>query len=144
MDAALRLGDRHPLHPVRTALVLHVAPHAVALQQERGLVVAAHLGRVGLEHVGLPAHAVGVAHVHVEEDLGEEVRLLTALGAADLDDHVLALVGVLGQEEQAQLLLEPGDGRLGLVDLGAHEVAVVAGGVGEHPRAASRSSRAWR
>ena len=133
MDAALRLGDRHPLHAVWAALVLHAAPHALALQQERDLVEATHVGRVGLEDVGLPAHAVGVAHVHVEEILGEEVRLLTALRAAYLHDHVLALVRVLRQEEETQLLLQPGDGELGLVDLGAHEVAVVPRGLGKHP-----------
>ena len=36
--------------------------------------------------------ALGVALVHAEEVAGPEVGLLAALGAADLDDDVLALV----------------------------------------------------
>ena len=75
-------------------------PHAVALQQEGDLVEAAHVGRVGAEHLELPAHAAGVALVHLEQVAGEEVGLLAALGAADLDDDVLAVVRVLRQQQQ--------------------------------------------
>ena len=99
VDPALGLGDRHPLHPVGAALVLHAAPHVVALDQERDLVEPAHVGRVGAQHLQLPALALGVAGVHVEQVLGEEVGLLAALGPPDLDDHVLVVVGVAGQEQ---------------------------------------------
>ena len=47
--------------------------------------------------------ALGVALVHLEQVAGEEVGLLAALGAADLDDDVAAVVGVLGQEQDLQL-----------------------------------------
>jgi hypothetical protein len=105
---------------MRPALVLHAGPHPVALEQERHLVVAAHVGRVGGQHLLLPAHAVGVAGVHVEQVLGEEVGLLAPLGPPDLDDHVLVVVGVLGQQQQPQLRLQPGQGGLGLLGLVPH------------------------
>ena len=54
------------------------------------------------QHLDLPAVEVGVALVHLEEVGGPEVALLAALAAADLDDHVLAVVGVLGDEQLAQ------------------------------------------
>ena len=103
---------------------------------------------IGPEHLELPAHAAGVALVHLEQVAGEEVGLLAALGAADLDDDVLALVRVLRQEQQADLGLEPVDVGLGLRDLGAHLLAVVAVEVGEHlpgglEVAASRSRSCW-
>ena len=55
-------------------------------------------------HLELPAHPGGVGLVHLEQVAGEEVRLLAALGAADLDDDVAPLVRVLRQQEQLELL----------------------------------------
>ena len=100
VDPALRLGDRHPLHPMRTALVLHAGPDAVALQQERHVAVAAHVGRVRAEHLEAPALPAGVRPVHLEQVAGEEVGLLASLGAADLDDDVAVVVGVLRQQQE--------------------------------------------
>ena len=128
---ALALGDRHPLHPVRAALELQVAPRAVAPHHERDLVEAAEVGRVGRQHLQLPARAQGVGLVHVEQVAGEEVGLLAALGAADLDDDVLALVGVLGQQQHLELVLEAGQVVLGLGHLDPGQLALVAGGLGE-------------
>ena len=121
MDAPLRLGDRHPLNPVGPALVLHAAPHAVTFQEERDLVVTAHVGGVGAQDLVLPTHAAGVALVHLEEVLGEEVGLLASLGAADLEDDVLLVVGVLGQEQDLEL-----------VDHRAPDLAIIATRVAEH------------
>ena len=84
------------------------------------------------EHLELPAHAGGVGPVHLEQVAGEEVGLLAALGAADLDDDVVAVVGVAGQQQQLELVVEPVDGGLGPLDLGPHQLAVVAGRVGVH------------
>ena len=65
------------------------------------------------EHLELPALAGGEALVHLEQVAGEEVGLLAALGAADLDDDVAVVVRVLGQQQQLQLGLEPLDVGLG-------------------------------
>ena len=61
----------------------------------------------------LPAVALGVAGVHAEEVGREEGRLLAAGAGADLDDDVAVVVGILGQELDAQILHQPG--LLGLV-----------------------------
>ena len=65
------------------------------------------------QHVDAPAHPGRVALVHPEQIASEQVGLLTTLGAADLHDHVLAVVGVLREQEQLQLLGEAFD--VGLV-----------------------------
>jgi len=132
VDAALRLGHRHPLHPVRAALVLEPAPGRVALDQERDLVEAAHVGGVGAEHLDLQPVALGVADVHLEQVLGEQVGLLSPLRPPDLDDDVLAVVGVFGQQQDLELVADPGDLDLGLLDLRPQHVAVLALGVGQH------------
>ena len=81
-------------------------PGVGALDQEHHLVQPVPVGGALGEHLDLPAPAVGVADVHVVQVPGEEVRLLPALGAADLDDHVAAVVGVLREQERPQPLLE--------------------------------------
>ena len=55
---------------------------------------------------------IGVSLVHLEEVRGPEVALFTALAAADLDHHVLAVVGVLGHEQVAELHVEDDELRL--------------------------------
>ena len=60
---------------------------------------------------------LGVALVHPEQVAGPEVGLVAALGAADLDDHVLAVVGVPRDEQLLEVLLELGEPGLLLGDL---------------------------
>ena len=57
-----------------------------------------------VEHLGLPAPLLGEAQVHLHHLFGEERRLVTARRRAELDDDVLLVVGVLGQQEQLELL----------------------------------------
>ena len=87
------------------------------LHHERDLVEPAQVREVGGEHLDRPAHAGGEGLVHLEEVAGEQVGLLAALRAPDLDDDVLAVVGVGGDQEHLQLLLEARQLLLGGVDL---------------------------
>ena len=103
------------------------------LSEEGDLVEAAHVRRVGAEHLELPAHAAGVALVHLEQVAGEEVGLLAALGAADLDDDVLAVVRVLRAGAAARSSASRRSmSASASVDLRAHLLAVVAVELGEH------------
>ena len=57
------------------------------------------------EDLDLPLVLLGEAEVHAE-DLGDEERGLVAAGAgAELDDDVLLVVGIFGQEQDFELLL---------------------------------------
>ena len=141
VDPALALGDRHPLHPVRARLVLEARPGVVALHHEGDLPEPAHVGRLAVEDLELPAVGVGIALVHVEQVGGPEVALLAAFSAADLDDDVLALVGIAGHEQLADPRVERGEVRFLGLELAGEVVAhlgVVL--VGEHlPRRRLRS-----
>ncbi len=106
MDAPLRLGLGHPLHPVDAALVLQPAVDLVALDGGDHFFQPSDGRRAGREHFHFPALRLGEAGVHPEELLGEEGGLVAAGAGADLDQHVLFVVRVLGQEQQLQLLFE--------------------------------------
>ena len=152
MDAAAGLGIGHALHAVDAALVLEPAVDPVALDADDHLADAlSHLAQ--RHHLHLPALAFGEAAVHPEEIGGEVAGLLAAGAGADLEDDVLLVVRVLGQEQHLDLGeqrfstgCQPGQllggqrrhlgvaafGQLlGLGDLGA-DLAVVA--VGQHQR----------
>ena len=90
------------------------------------VLVAAEVARLGVQHLGLPAVPLGVPQVHPEQVAGEQRRLLAALPRLDLQDHVLAVVGVAGQQQLAQLLGERAGPPLQLGRLG-RERRVLAG-----------------
>ena len=113
VDAALGLGDRHPLHAVHAALELQPGPDALVaarLDRDGDVLVAAEVGVDGVEDLGRPAAPLGVAQVHPQQVAGEQRRLLAALPRLDLEDDVLVVVGVAGQQQLAQpagQLLDP-------------------------------------
>lgn len=133
MDTALRLGGRHPLHPVHAALVLQPRPHALAglglpagLHRDLDVLVAAQLGLGGVDDLGLPADALGVAQVHAQQVAGEQRRLVAARARLDLQDDVLVVTRVARHQQQAQFLGQLLALLLQLLDLGG-EVGVVGG-----------------
>jgi hypothetical protein len=144
----LALGDRHPLHAVGSCLEVHAGPDPVALDGERHLVEAPEVGRIAAQHVDGPSLAGGERAVHLVQVAGEEVGLLATLGPADLDDDVALVVGIPRQQQDPQLVGEPGDRRFGGVDLGAEDVTLVARRVRQHllrhlEVGAARSQLAW-
>src|SRR6478609_6612759 len=111
VDAALRLGGGHALH---TALVLHPGPDALAglggavaalgLHGDLDVLVAAELGLGGVDDLGLPADALGVAQVHAQQVAREQGGLVAAGARLDLQEHVLVVAGVTRDQEKAELL----------------------------------------
>ena len=114
VDAPLALGDRHPLHPVRTALELQMAPRRVATHDEDDLVEATEVARIARQHLELPPLLGRPRLVHLVQVASEQVRLLATFGAADLHDHRSTVVGVLRQHERADRVAEPLEVGLGL------------------------------
>ena len=94
VDAALRLGVRHALHPVHAALELQPAEHALALDRGDDLLVAAGVALADALHLDPPAVLGGVALVHAEQVAGEQRRLVAAGAGPHLQDGRGVLVGV--------------------------------------------------
>ena len=104
VDPPLRLGLRDALDAVNAGLVLEHAVGAVALDGERHLLEAAGLRRAQTEVLGLEPAALGVARQHPVEVGREQRGLVPARPGADLDDHVLRVVGVALDHREAKLL----------------------------------------
>ncbi len=128
VDAAGGLGRRHALDAVRAALVLQARVGRVALDQRRDRLDPADARVVPVHDLDLPAHAFGVALVHAEELAGKERGLVAAGAGPDLEEHVARVVGVPGQQQDLQLLLEGGQALVQRRALGGgHLVELVAG-----------------
>ena len=110
---------------MHTALVLETAPGVLADHLEDDLVEAVALRCLLLDHLDLELSVLGVAQVHVVEVTREEVGLLAAFGTTDLDDDVSAVVGVLGQEERLDLVLQAGRFALRAIDFGSQLVTLI-------------------
>ena len=80
-----------------------------AVDREGDAAEPAEIGRVGVEDVDAPALLLGVALVHAVEVGGKQGGFLTAGGGVDLDDHVALVVGVFGQEGDAESLGQVGE-----------------------------------
>ena len=64
---------------------------------------AADAGVAQIQHLDLPALALGVARVHAEQVRREQRRLVAAGAGADFEHDVLRVVGILRNEEDLQL-----------------------------------------
>ena len=130
-SAGFRL--RHPLNPVDAGFKLQAGIGAVAGDHEVRLLHAAKLRLIIIEKAHLPAPAVGVHGVHTEQGVGEQGALLAAHAAANLHDDVLVVVGIPGQEQNGQLLLQFFQVLLGLGEFLLAELAhLLVEGAAQH------------
>ena len=106
VDASAGFGLRHALDPVDAGFKFHPGVGARSVDHEVGLLHAAKLGLAVVQQLNRPALGGSVHRVHPEQAVGKQGALLAADAAADLHDDVLPVVGVLGQEQDAELVLQ--------------------------------------
>src|SRR5712664_3372833 len=102
---------------------------APALDEEHDLLEAAHSGLVLVHELDLPLLSLGVLRVHPGEVRREEAGLVSPRARPDLHEDVPVVVGVAGNEECAQLLLELALAPLEIAHLGLGELAHLAIGL---------------
>ena len=130
VDAALRLGRRHPLDAVHAALVLEEGVRAVAADLEHELLEPARVAAGGRERLGLEPVLLGEAGQHLVQVAGEERGLVAAGPGPQLDDHVLVVGGIALDHGEPQILLDPGKRRSRLRELLLRERAHLGIAVG--------------
>ncbi len=118
VDAPLRLGVRHALHPVHAGLELQLRERAAALHLGDDFLVAADAAFARRDHLDLPALQGREALVHPEQISGEQRSLVAAGAGADFQHHVAVVHGVLRQQRDADFLDQILDLRRQLVALG--------------------------
>jgi hypothetical protein len=121
VDAALGLGLGHALDAVSAALPLQSRIGAAAVDLEDDLFDAPQVGLAGVEDLDFPALQLGVLHVHAHQVGRPQVRLLAALGAADLQDHVARVIRIARSQKLLELAERALELRLDRLDLVTRE-----------------------
>ena len=93
VDPPVRLGHRHPLHPVDAALELQLPVDVRARDQEDHLLESAPFGRAAAHGLHLPALGVGVLLVHPRKLGRKERRLLPSRSGPNLHHRVARIGG---------------------------------------------------
>ena len=122
---------------MHTRLVLEDRVRAGALDGDRDVLDAARVGRAHRQLLGPESAALGVLDVDLEKLSREQRRLFPARGGADLEDHVLVVVGIRLDHRLADLRLQGLHLPLGLVQEAAQILVVFDG-----QRSAASSARA--
>ena len=96
MYASLRLGHRHTLYSVYTALVLQRTVHILSCHIEDDLLVAAYGTLAERRHTVLKALDLKILGVHPEQVSCKNSCFVTTGTTADLHHHILAVLRILG------------------------------------------------
>src|SRR6266545_7673439 len=76
------------------------------LYRDSYILVATEVRRCSVEDLGLPPLALRITQVHAQQVAREECGLLASLAGFDLEDDVLAIGRVAGNEQPLQPVLE--------------------------------------
>ena len=106
VDAALRLGGRHALHPVRAGFELQQRVGPVADDSRDDFLVAAQLAVAAAQDFYLPAAALGVFAVHAEKVRGKQRGLIAPGPGAYLKKDVGVVGRVAGQQQDVDILFQ--------------------------------------
>ena len=104
--AGLRLG--HALHAVHAGLELQPGIGPRAADHEVRLLDAAKLRLAVVQKLHGPAARGGIETVHPEQAVRKQGALLAAHAGTDLEDDILFVVRIMGQQQDSKLLLECG------------------------------------
>ena len=99
------------------ALKLQAGVDPFPLDSKGDLLHAAQLRLVDAVDLSFPPAGLGVHGVHAVQGVGEQGGLLAPHPGPDLHDDVFPVVGVLGEKQNLQLLFQPLQVGLGLVEL---------------------------
>ena len=106
VDPAAGFGLRDPLDPVDAAFIFHPGPGAPAVDQKIRFFDAAQLGVVVVEQLHSPAPGGGIHGVHAKQTVGKEGAFFAPYAAADFHNDVFFIVGILGQQQELEFLLQ--------------------------------------
>ena len=106
MNAPLGLGFRDPLYAVSARFELELRVDTLPDDARDDLLESAHVADALRNHFHLPAISLAEAYVHSKELAGEQCGLVAAGAGANFQEYVALVVGVPGQKDALQLILD--------------------------------------
>ena len=109
MDPPAGFRHRHALHPMDTALVFQPGISTLSGDNETHRFHTSDPDLFKAYRLHTPPASLRVVHIHTVDITGKERRLVTTRARTDLDDHILVIIGILGQEQDPEFFLQLGD-----------------------------------
>ncbi len=106
MNPAAALGLRHTLYPMHPALIFHFGVCTLAGNHELHFLHSSDTDFIHIQCLYSPALALRIMHIHTVNFRGKQSRFIPARTCADFHNHVFIVIGVLGQKQYFQLLLQ--------------------------------------
>ena len=94
---------------MNAALIFQPGISALAGNHESDFLETADAILVERHHLGSPAAALGIFHIHPVNLGREKSRLISACAGTDLHDNVFVIVGILRQKQDLQLVFQLGN-----------------------------------
>ena len=128
MYPTLGLGHWHALHAVHTRLILQCAIDVIARDTEYHFLETTHSALTATGHLHIPTLGLTIAGVHARQITGKQGSLVAARTATNLEHHILAILGILGDEKELDFLFHLGHfGLIGVNFLACHSTQVLIG-----------------
>ena len=106
MDPAAGFCSRDPLDPVDTGFVFKPGPGAPARDHKVHILHASDADLLVVQSLHLPASSFRIVNVHAVDFGGKEGCLVSSGPGPDLEDDVLFVVGILGDQQDPDLLVQ--------------------------------------
>ena len=124
VNTTLLLSRRHTLHSVHSALIFHARKHPLTFNQSNDFLQSASRRFGSRQNLHLPALGLGVSGVHAKQFRRKQSSLVATSSCPDFQNHILLIIGILGQKQNLEFFFDPADARLQFVQLllsiGAH------------------------
>ena len=104
LDAALGLGLRNPLDAMDAALKLKTGVGTLAGDLHRDLLKAPELRGILIQDVDMEPLVLSIHAVHAEQRARKKCRLFSPGAGSDLQNDISVVVGILGEQQDFQLL----------------------------------------
>ena len=106
VDSAAALRLRHTLHTMHTALIFEPRIRTLTGNHEADIFHAADADFFHVHRLHPPTLTLCIAHIHPINFRCKQRRLVAARTRTDFHDNVFLIVGVLGKQQDFQLLLQ--------------------------------------
>ena len=106
MNAPAGFGCRHALYAMGAAFVFELAVSTKARDHKGNFLITAKLCSIRVNDFHFPALLFHIAAIHTKEVTGKERCFFTADTATDFHDDVFIVIGVFGQQQNGQLIIE--------------------------------------
>ena len=106
MDSSARFRLRHTLYTVNPALIFQTGVSSLAGDHKGNFLKSANAVFIQAHHLGAPSSGLCVFYIHPVNFCREQGCFVPAGACTDFHNNVLFIVGVFGQKQDFQLMLQ--------------------------------------